>query len=83
MDSKEFTLDISEINDDESNQHTSYGKPGKWLGFNFKKFFRHSSRCGDKKYSLEPGSCYTNCVDTYVILGFAFQNGNYSPSPCK
>src|SRR5690606_31899159 len=65
MDSKEFTLDISEINDDESNQHTTYGKPGKWLGFNFKKFFGHSSRCGDKKYSLEPGSCYTNCVDTY------------------
>ncbi|GEM_PF-1758987 len=76
-------LDYSHIDESETNSdNTVYSKPGSFLGFNFRKFFGHSRRSGSNTYEIEPGSCYRNCVDTYVILGLEFQNGSWGPCPC-
>jgi len=75
-------LDYSHADDTPDDNYTTYSKPGRFLGFNFGKFFGHSKRYGDNTYEIEPGSCYRQCVDTYVVLGFEFQNGNWGPCNC-
>lgn len=76
-------LDYGHIDESETNNNnTVYSKPGSFLGFNFGKFFGHSKRSGKNTYEIEPGSCYRNCVNTYVVLGLEFQNGSWGPCPC-
>lgn len=75
-------LDYSHADDTPDDNYTTYSKPGRFLGFNFRKFLGFSKRYGDDTYEIEPGSCYRQCVDTFVILGFEFQNGNWGPCSC-
>src|SRR5690554_3364426 len=81
-----FDLDFSNegvvIDLKKEDYRTTNGWTFKWFKNFGKKFIGSSDdECSDNTYSLEPGSCYHNCYETYYIAGFRLERYK-GATPC-